>query len=96
MKARSVGTFVQVGMTSYNMALIREVTFTAECVYLYYLPRESDETPITLRGDVRLAFLDWWERQAAITQDAQSPQLTSRPPGTSAWKVTPGEWAQTP
>lgn len=78
MKARSVGTFVQVSESlAINMASVTETTFSLECIYIYQEPRqesEHDDTPIVLRDESRLAFLEWWERQAELTLIAQSPQ----------------------
>ena len=78
MKAHSVGTFVQVSESlAINMALVTEITFSLVCTYIYQESRqesEHDDTPIVLKGESRLAFLDWWERQAELTLIAQSPQ----------------------
>ena len=74
MIARSVGTFVQVGENdAYNMSLIVQIAFQPEYVCFYYLP--NGRVPVVLKGDERLAFLDWWERRAKITRAAQSRYL---------------------
>ena len=94
MITRSVGTFVQIGECAVNMALVTDINFNPlgdKGVCLYFSRKHAGMPPIILKGDARLAFLDWWERQAVITQDAQSPPRLVRPPDTSARKVTPGE-----
>jgi len=71
MKARSVGTFVQLGDTIINMALVVEGEIGENEVRLFFTPRiddDEEEYPVMLRGEKRLAFLDWWERQAMRTQ----------------------------
>lgn len=67
MKARSVGTFVQIGGMIINMALIVKGSIDENEVRLYFTPRvdgTKEEYPMILMGDWRLAFLDWWEAQA--------------------------------
>ena len=92
MKAHSVGTFVQVGMRAINLALVEEIEILSHSTHLHYRNKgNSTDIPVVLVGDEHVAFLDWWERQAAITQDVQSPPRLVRPLGTSAWRVTPGE-----
>jgi len=74
MKARSVGTFVQIGGMIINMARVVE-GYIGDCeVTLYYLPRISAPTddleerhPVILKGERREAFLEWWECQAALS-----------------------------
>ena len=92
MKARSIGTFVQVGGHAVNLALVEEIEILSDSIHLYYRNRKnSTDIPVVLVGDEHVAFLDWWEHQAVATQDVQSPPRLVRPPNTSAWKVTPGE-----
>ena len=70
MKARSVGTFLEIGGLFFNMARVVEGTITDNEVHLYFLPRIDDpgeEFPVILRGEMREAFLDWWENQAELT-----------------------------
>lgn len=70
MKARSVGTFVQIGDMAINMALVVRINFNPvgpEGIYLHY-PSRRGNTPTVLRGDERVAFLEWWERQAVQTE----------------------------
>lgn len=74
MEARSVGTFVQLGDMAVNMTHVVEIDFDEECIHLYLTPRQEDVV-VVLRGDERLAFLDWWERRAKITRAAQSRYL---------------------
>ena len=83
MKAHSVGPFVQIGSMIINMALVVEGDINEDEIRLHFTPRVDDteeEYPVILRGERRLAFLDWWERQAELTQ-APRPRY-----------VTFGEW----
>lgn len=64
--ARSVGTFVQVGDVAVNMALVVEINFGEDFIYLYYRPdKDEHEIPVTLVGREKDAFLEWWEFQAS-------------------------------
>ena len=66
MRARSVGTYVQIGEAAINMARVAWINFNplgAESIRLHFSRRRGDIS-VTLRDDERLAFLDWWERQA--------------------------------
>jgi len=69
-KARSVGTFVQIGGMIINMARVVEGTITDDEVRLYSTPRDEGlekEYPAILKGEKYEAFLEWWERQAVLT-----------------------------
>ena len=64
--ARSIGTFVQIGDVAVNMALVVEINFGEDHIYLYYRSdRDETEIPVTLVGKEKDAFLEWWEFQAS-------------------------------
>lgn len=91
MKARSVGTFVQIGDLAINMALVSDVNFSPlgdESVCLYFSRKRAGIPPIVLRDDARLAFLDWWERQAV--QSGQPYVYTTHEPS-DTWETWLGE-----
>ena len=72
MKARSVGTFLEIGGLFFNMARVVEGSISDDEVCLHFLPRLppddlGEEYPVLLKGERREAFLEWWERQAALT-----------------------------
>lgn len=70
MKARSVGTFLEIDGLFFNMARVVEGSISEDEVCLHFLPRVDDledEYPVTLRGENREAFLEWWENQAVLT-----------------------------
>jgi len=70
MKARSVGTFLEIDGLFFNMARVVEGSISDNAVYLYFLPRIDDleeEYPVILKGERRVAFLEWWENQAALS-----------------------------
>ena len=72
MKARSVGTFLEIDGLFFNMARVVEGSISDNKVYLHFLPRidvddPGEEYPVILSGERREAFLEWWERQAELT-----------------------------
>ena len=86
MRARSAGPFVQVSESlAINMTLVTEITFSEDWIYFYFTPRQEfaprqesgcEDAPIAIRDGSRLAFLDWWERQAELTQAPQPRYVT--------------------
>ena len=76
MKARSVGTFVQIGNLAINMALVIKIGFSVpgavpSSVWLYFIPGQHGKPvgkPVVLTGENCAAFLDWWEREATRLQ----------------------------
>jgi len=69
MKARSVGTVVQIGNLAINLALVEEIEILENMIGLHFRNKKnSDDLPVTLVGEEYTAFLDWWERQAMRTQ----------------------------
>ena len=72
MKARSVGTFLEIDGLFFNMARVVEGSIGDDEVCLHFLPRLppddlGEEYPVIFMGERRVAFLEWWERQAELT-----------------------------
>ena len=84
MKARSVGTFLEIDGLFFNMARVVEGSISDDEVRLYFSPRFEEleeEYPVILKGKRREAFLEWWESQAALS--ACGPYRIT--PSSSCW-----------